>query len=146
MTVALAPLALPATAKAWPQWLEDRTRTSIETAQELIATLKDGTRRTAVEVLDLWNLTDIALRAADSVTSLFAEVHPDLALREQAEGHQQELAKIQTERTQDRDLFSVVNATDPTGLDHDATRFETVATHHLTLIVQEKTAPEWSRP
>ena len=123
MTVALAPLALPPTADAWPEWLDEHTRTSIETAQRLIATLKDGEPRSTTDVLGLWNDTDIALRAADSATSLFAEVHPDAAVRELAESQQQELARVQTERTQDQALFAVVNSTDPSGLDHDAKRF-----------------------
>jgi len=123
VTVALAPLQLPPTAEQWPRWLDERTTTSLETARSLIAALKDGAPRSAVEVLELWNETDIAIRAADSATGLFAEVHPDAPVRELAESHQQELARLQTERTQDRDLYAVVDGTDPAGLEADDLRF-----------------------
>ena len=117
------PLALPTTPDAWTPWLEDRTRAGLDTARALIARLKDGTPRSADEVLGIWNDTDIALRAADSATGLFAEVHPEPAVRELAESHQQEISRLQVERTQDRELFAVVEATDPTGLDEEASRF-----------------------
>ena len=122
MTTTLEPLALPSTPADWTPWLEERTRTSLDTARRLIAALKDGTPRSTVDVLELWNETDIVLRAADSAAGLLAEVHPDEALRELAEARSQELSRLQTERTQDRELFAVIDATDPAGLDADAAR------------------------
>jgi thimet oligopeptidase len=116
-------LYLPADAASWPSWLETTARESLERAQTLIASQKDGTTRTAELVLELWNDADIALRAADSIAGLFAEVHPDPSVRELAENQSQELARVQTERTQDRELYAVVAASDPSGLDAGAARF-----------------------
>ncbi|MCW2496045.1 M3 family metallopeptidase [Jatrophihabitans sp.] len=118
-----APLAFPSDPAAWADWLGDTARSGLETARQLIAALTDGTERGALAVLELWNDADIALRAADSIAGLLAEVHPQATVRELAEAQSQEISKVQTERTQNRELFAVVNATDPTDLDADAARF-----------------------
>jgi thimet oligopeptidase len=113
-------LALPS--DNWPRWLKQRVELSLQTTGDALESLKDGSDRTADEVLELWNDADIALHNADAVTSLLSEVHPDQDVRELAEQLAQEVDRLRTDRGLDRALFDVVDATDPTGLDEPATR------------------------
>lgn len=105
----LEPLALPA--GEWRDWLAGRVDGHLATARQLLDQLKDGTERSAEQVLELWNDADIALRGADSVAGLFSEVHPDSAVRTLAEERAQEIAKMLTERGQDKALFAVIDST-----------------------------------
>ncbi len=116
----LEALALPN--DGWHDWLAGRVDALLATAQELLAQLKDGTGRSAAEVLELWNDADIALRGASSVSGLLNEVHPQLEVRTLAEERAQQVSKIATDRDLDRELFEVLNATEPEGLDEQATR------------------------
>jgi thimet oligopeptidase len=114
------PLALPS--DNWSEWLAERVRTSLDTARASLAALKDGTSRPAEDVLALWNDGDIALRNADAAAGLLSEVHPDGELRAAAEQHAQDVDRLRTDRGLDRALYDVLAATDPTGLDAEATR------------------------
>ena len=105
------PLTLPT--DDWAGWLAARVEEQLGLAGERLATLKDGERRDARSVLELWNDADVALRNAASSSHLLSEVHPDAAVREQAEKHTQEIDKVLTARGQDKDLFAAVDATDP---------------------------------
>jgi thimet oligopeptidase len=116
------PLTLPADAPSWPGWVAERADENLARARGLIDTLKDGTARDATAVLDLWNDCDVALQNAGSAVSLFAEVHPDEAVRTLAEDRQQELVRLSTDRGLDRELFEVVSAVDGSGLDAPAQR------------------------
>ncbi|HEV7204865.1 MAG TPA: M3 family metallopeptidase [Jatrophihabitans sp.] len=123
MTTAL--LSMPEDPTAWTAWLADRVDGQLAAARELLDALKDGSPRGAAEVLDLWNDADIALRGADSIAGLLNEVHPDAAVRELAEARAQEVSRVQTERGLDSELFAVLDATDPTGLDPESARLRT---------------------
>src|SRR3954452_7999012 len=114
------PLALPA--GGWSDWLAGRGGALLQTTRDTLATLKDGTVRSASDVLGLWNDADIALRDADAVTGLLSEVHPDAALRTLAEDRAQEIDRLRTDRGLDRVLYDVVADTDPAGLDARAQR------------------------
>src|SRR4051794_28654930 len=114
------PLALPA--DGWPDWLAGRVDALLQTTRDTLATLKDGTVRSASDVLGLWNDADIALRDADAVTGLLSEVHPDAALRTLSEDRAQEIDRLRTDRGLDRVLYDVVADTDPAGLDAQAQR------------------------
>ncbi|WP_375484400.1 M3 family metallopeptidase [uncultured Jatrophihabitans sp.] len=116
----LQPLALPT--DAWPDWVAQRVDEQLGRAQELLAQLKDGTRRSAEEVLRLWNDADIAFGDASSVTGVLQEVHPLAEVRDLAEQRAQEVSRIRTDRDLDRDLFEVLDATDAAGLDEQAER------------------------
>jgi thimet oligopeptidase len=117
------PLELPATHEQWPDWLTARIDSMLDEARGILAALKDGRSRTAVEVLDLWNDSDIALHNAASVCGLLSEVHPEEAVRSLAERRAQDVDRLRTDRGLDRELFDVLDATDPTGLDEQAIRF-----------------------
>jgi thimet oligopeptidase len=116
----LHPLALPT--DNWHEWLAGRVDALLDEARSRIATIKDGAGRSADEVLDLWNDSDIALSGAGAVTSLLAEVHPDEDVRTLAEQRAQDVDRLRTDRGLDRALFEVLDATDPAGLDEQADR------------------------
>lgn len=103
---------LPDRPDAWRDWLDDRIGAELRTARGLIDRLKDGSPRSTIEVLDIWNDTDLALSNAESVASLFSEVHPDETIRTLAEQREQEISRLSTERGQDRVLYQVVAGTD----------------------------------
>lgn len=118
----MTPLALPTEPTAWPAFVADRSTTQLAEARRIVAELKDGTSRTAEQVLDLWNRGDIATSNASSAASLFSEVHPDRAVRDLAEAQTQAVTSFLTERGQDRDLYEVLAAVDGAGLDAEAAR------------------------
>jgi thimet oligopeptidase len=115
------PLELPV--DRWAQWLTDRVDGALDEARRVLAALKDDTSRSPQAVLDLWNDSDIALTNARAVCSLLSEVHPDEAVRTVAEQRDQEVDRLRTDRGLDRDLFDVMDATDPSELDDQAARF-----------------------
>lgn len=118
--MALEPLALPA--DDWHAFIEERAETSLATARDIVTRLKDGTSRSPLAILELWNIGEIATANASSFTQLLAEVHPDAAARELAEQALQEASAFVTERDQDRKLYEVFADVDTEGLDQEATR------------------------
>ena len=119
----LEPLILPN--DNWHDWLAGRVDVLLDEARARLATIKDGTARSAGEVLDLWNDADIALHNARAISGLLSEVHPDADVRTLAEQRTQDVDRLRTERSLDRGLFDVLDATDPAGLDEQAHRFRT---------------------
>ncbi|MFS0701375.1 M3 family metallopeptidase [Cellulomonas sp. 179-A 4D5 NHS] len=115
------PTAFPAEPGAWPAYLATFDA-SLDDARALLARLKDGTARTAAEVLDLWNDADVAIATASSAAHLLAEVHPDAELRAAAEEGAQAAEDLVTRRGLDHELWQVLAATDPEGLDAGAAR------------------------
>ncbi|ROS23948.1 M3 family metallopeptidase [Cellulomonas sp. PhB150] len=117
-----APTTFPADPATWPAFLATSVDAGLDEGRALISRLKDGTPRTTSEVLELWNDTDIAIGTASARAHLFAEVHPDAAVREAAEASAQAAEDLLTERGLDHELFEVLAATDAAGLDADAAR------------------------
>lgn len=115
------PTAFPAEPGAWPAYLATFDA-SLDDARALLARLKDGAARTAAEVLDLWNDADVAIATASSAAHLLAEVHPDAELRAAAEERAQAAEDLVTRRGLDHELWQVLAATDPAGLDVGAAR------------------------
>jgi len=107
---------------AWSDWLSGRVDGLLHQARASLAVLKDGTPRTADAVLELWNDADIALAGAGAVTALLSEVHPDAELRTLAEHRAQDVERLRTDRGLDRELYDVLDGTDRTRLDEQATR------------------------
>jgi thimet oligopeptidase len=116
-----APLQLP-TDGAWGQFVAARADGELARARELLDALKDGTARSADEVLAVWNDADIALRNAGSLVGLLAQVHPEEAVRTAAEDREQEVSRFRTDRGLDRALYDVLAAVDPSGMDAQARR------------------------
>ncbi|MGP6169912.1 M3 family metallopeptidase [Microbacterium sp. A196] len=118
--MAIEPLVLPAS--DWAVFVAERADTALSTARDVAGQLKDGSARTPLETLELWNIGDTAVMNAASMTELFSEVHPDAAVREIAEDRMQNAASFVTERDQDRELYAVLAAVDASALDADAAR------------------------
>src|SRR5690606_1017014 len=114
------PLSLPTA--DWTAFVTERADSSLAAAREAIAQLKDGTTRTALETLELWNIGETATANAASFTELLSEVHPDAEARKLAEDKMQDAAASVTARDQDRDLYEVIAAVEASELDADAAR------------------------
>jgi thimet oligopeptidase len=114
-------LPLPST-DAWLDWVTERGQEQLDRARALVDQLKAEPPSEAIEVLGLWNDAQVALSNASSVGSLFSEVHPDQAVRERAERVAQDVQKVDTDLGLDTELYAVLAAVDPTGLDAEATR------------------------
>jgi thimet oligopeptidase len=112
-----APLQFPSESAPFRDWLRDRIDTQLGATTSVLGQLKDGTVRSAGEVLALWNDTDLALSNAGAVAGLFAEVHPDEAVRTLAEDGAQRVSRVATDRGLDRQLFQVLVGTDDSELD-----------------------------
>ena len=115
------PLALSTNDNA-KEWLDEHCRTSLEQARRLVDELKAAPPRETLAVLRQWNDIQVALSNVASVASLFSEVHPLEAVRGGAELAMQEVQKLDTDLGLDRDLYEVFAATDPAGLDPQASR------------------------
>jgi thimet oligopeptidase len=112
----------PTDAAAWPGFLATTVDDRLDEARALVARLKDRSPRTSAEVLDLWNDSDIAIGTASSAAHLLSEVHPDATLRAAAEERAQAAEDLVTERGLDHELWKVLAATDPDGLEPGAVR------------------------
>ena len=118
----LEPLALPASADGWTDFIRDWSSTNLARSEAAIAALTDGTTRSPAQVLDLWNESEIGLRNAGEFVGLLAEVHPDEATRELAEECSQVAVKAFTERGLNEHLYEVLATVDGVDLDAQATR------------------------
>ena len=101
-------------------WVDAQSRDRLATARELADRLRAGGSDERAGVLETWNDLSIELRRVASLGSLFANVHPDPAVREQAEQAEVEADRLGTELSQDRALFEVFSALDPAALDPGA--------------------------
>ena len=119
MTSSLGPLSLPALDVDWTDFVDSYVEDGIARSRDLIARIKDGTPRVALEVLGLWNQSETAIGNVGSLVWPMAEVHPDADLRKVSEKHAQDVTGYLTEVGQDRDLFDVFAALSDEGLDAD---------------------------
>jgi len=118
------PLTLPALDRA-EEWLDARAATALDKARQLVDTLKTDRPTDASDVLRRWNDVSTAIDDIASVASLFSEVHPVEAVRSRGESAMQEVQKLDTDLSLDRDLyeiFAAVQDTDNSGLDPVAKR------------------------
>ncbi|WP_067824288.1 M3 family metallopeptidase [Nocardia inohanensis] len=109
------PLVLPTA--DWSDWLSGQVLDRLHTATGTLRRLREYTGADAIEVLELWNDADIALRGAASAAGLFAEVHTDPEVRELADQLVQRIDRVRIDRDLDRGLYEIVAATATTGLD-----------------------------
>lgn len=122
MTAVLEPIRLPGDDAGWITFVTERPDARIAHAKELLAQLKDGTTRTAADVLELWNDLNHALRGAGGETYVLSECHPSSEVRDAAGERYVAVAAMGTELSLDRDLWQVFDALDAEGLDADQTR------------------------
>jgi thimet oligopeptidase len=130
----LAPLTMPAVdagTEAWSAWLTTRTTDELARARTLVAAVKAEQPRSAADLLDRWNLVNVALSNALSAAGLFQQVHPDAEIREQAERAEVEGSKLVTDLSLDRELYDLMVVDDAeervSGLDDDAERIRNFA-------------------
>ncbi len=118
-----APLDLPGDGD-WHAWVSQRCHDQLEEAQQQVGLVKAGSSDAPV-VLVAWNKAETAIANAEAV-ALWAEVHPDAAVRDLADDLSQQVQKYVTELALDRDLYAVFDrlatSADLTGLDADARR------------------------
>ncbi len=106
----------------WLDWVGARGEQQLALARSLVEGLPRDPPREPLEVLRVWNDAQTALSNAASVGSLFAEVHPDEAVRERAESVAQQVQKLDTDLGLDTELYAVLAGLDGSGLDADASR------------------------
>ncbi|MBO0844658.1 MAG: Zn-dependent oligopeptidase [Nocardioides sp.] len=115
----------------WSAWLTTRTADQLDTARDLIAALKAERPRLAADLLERWNDINLALGNAFAASSLVQQVHPDAAVREQAEQAQLEAHKLLTDLSLDREVYDLMVLDDAeertSGLDDDAERVRNFA-------------------
>ncbi|HEX3679591.1 MAG TPA: M3 family metallopeptidase [Galbitalea sp.] len=115
-------MTLPASASEWPDFIRDWSSANLRRSEVAISTLTDGSTRSAQEVLDLWNESEIGLSSASWFVGLLAEVHPDEHARELADERDQASAKAATDRGLNVDLYHVIEEVDASGLDSESRR------------------------
>jgi thimet oligopeptidase len=103
----------------WLTWIAERSEGQLAQARRLVDEVKAG--GSAADVLATWNRAETAIANAD-VAHLWAEVHPDAAVRDRADELSQDVQKYVTELGQDLDLYAVFDGLSTEGLDADATR------------------------
>src|SRR6476619_6049480 len=106
----------------WLDWVGARGEQQLALARSLVEGLRSDPPKQPIEVLRVWNDAQTALSNAASVGSLFSEVHPDATVRERAESVAQQVQKLDTDLGLDTELYAVLSALDPSGLDADAAR------------------------
>ncbi|WP_040166507.1 M3 family metallopeptidase [Microbacterium gorillae] len=116
------PISLPADSDGWTRFVTERPDARLAEARRLLAALKDGSARSAAETLEVWNDLSAALASVQSEGSLLSECHPDAAVRDAAEEHYVAGSGMAAELTIDRDLWDVLSALDPAGLNANQTR------------------------
>jgi thimet oligopeptidase len=118
-----APVDLPGEGD-WLAWVSQRCRDQLEEAQQQVGLVKAGSSDAPV-VLVAWNKAETAIANAESV-ALWAEVHPDAAVRDLADDLSQQVQKYVTELGLDRDLYAVFDrlatSSDLSDLDADGRR------------------------
>jgi thimet oligopeptidase len=131
---AAAPLALPAAdsgSDVWSAWLTTRTTDQLDAVREIVAAIKADRPRRADELLERWNALNTALGNAFAAAGLFQQVHPDAAVREQAEQAELAAAKLLTDLSLDREVYDLMVVDDAesrvSGLDDDAERVRNFA-------------------
>lgn len=111
-----APLTLPAPEEA-ADWLSERTTTMLAQAREQIAALKRDRPTDAAEAVARWNDLELTLTNLASPASAMAELHPLEEARSRGDDTVQEVERLRTELSLDRDLFEVFAALDPAVLE-----------------------------
>jgi thimet oligopeptidase len=121
-TSTVAPLALPASDDEWGSWLRSRCDEQLAVARATAADLVAAPPSTGIERLRRWNEVGIALANAMAAASLLPELHPDEAIRTQAETAGQDAHRLATELSLDRGLYDVLAGVDASELDEGAAR------------------------
>lgn len=98
-------------------------RARLALAKDEVARTKAAQTRTVAATLEPYHMALIQLANAGASASLFAEVHPDAALRDAARTCEQEVSAYATELSLDRDLYEAIRAIDVSAADTKTRRF-----------------------
>jgi thimet oligopeptidase len=116
---------------AWSGWLSGRTTDQLDSARAVIAGLKADRPRDAAVLLERWNDVNLALGNAFAAAGLIQQVHPDEAIRDQAEDAETEAHRLLTDLSLDREIYDLMVIDDAeqrtSGLDDDAERVRNFA-------------------
>jgi thimet oligopeptidase len=116
---------------AWSGWLSGRTTDQLDSARTVIAGLKADRPRDAAVLLERWNDVNLALGNAFAAAGLIQQVHPDEAIRDQAEDAETEAHRLLTDLSLDREIYDLMVIDDAeqrtSGLDDDAERVRNFA-------------------
>jgi thimet oligopeptidase len=122
----IAPLSLPGSPDTgdgdWLSWVAERGEGQLAEARRLVDALKGAPPADGLPRLRQWDAVQTAIDNAASIASLFAEVHPEEAVRDRADEVMQEVEKLTTDLGLDQELYAVLSAITPDGLDADASR------------------------
>jgi thimet oligopeptidase len=99
--------------------VESSVQAQLAKAESLRAQLASGKVRKRADVLRLWNELALELDAAESISSLLAAVHPDAAVRAEAEKSEQQAKKFDNDLKLDRKVYDVLAAVDLKGAPQD---------------------------
>lgn len=116
------PIDYPIDQAGWAAFVEERADQRLTRVATLADTLKDGTARSAIETLELWNDLQIDLHRAMTESNLLSEVHPERDVRAAAEERVAAAESVSAALMADAELAAVFTSTDPEGLDADAAR------------------------
>lgn len=117
-----SPLALPADASSWSDWLTARSTGELDRARALADQVKASAGESAEVVLGAFNELGVALSNAMAVNGLLSQVHPDAEVRQLAENFEQEADKLATDLRLDRELYDALAGVDADGLGADEAR------------------------
>ncbi len=115
------PLRLPDAAST-EGWLRHRFPAQLDDARELAEELRTSPPDTTLGALRQWDEITLLIGKVAAIGSLLANVHPEEAIRTLCEEAEQDADRLSTELRQDRRLYDVLAALDPTGLDATAAR------------------------
>lgn len=124
-TATPAPLALPAEPDAWADWLRGYGEDQLAAAERTAATVRAARTdtQTSADVVAAWDEVGRRLGLVASAGELFAQVHPDAAVREVADDLSLRAAQRATEYGQDEAAYAVLSSLPTGGLDDDQRRF-----------------------
>lgn len=94
----------------------------LESAGELKEKIIKSDSKSLLQTLNTYNDVLTHLDSAMSQAGLFSQVHPDKEIRDNAEKCEQEVSRFITELSLDKDLYNILNNTNPNGLDKEAKR------------------------
>src|SRR5262249_26475414 len=95
----------------------DRCHADMKAAKDGMDKLKDGTRRSALATLELYDAASGALGDASARAGLTHEVHPEKDVREAAETCEQDASALATDFSLDRKIYDTLAAIDSSQLD-----------------------------
>lgn len=110
-----APLTLP-TPDQTADWLAERTSALLAQAREIIAALKTDRPTDPAEAVARWNELELTLSNLAAPAHTLSELHPNEDARSRGDDAVQEVERLRTELSLDRDLFEVFAALDPAAL------------------------------